>query len=270
MTETLLEVQDLRVAYPHRGGHASVLRGVSLDVKPGECLAVVGESGSGKTQLFLACLGLLSPHALVTGSARFLGQELLGADEATLRQVRGCRIAMIFQDALSALTPHLRIGTQMIEALRAHRAVSKDEALRRAEVLLEHVQVPDAKRRLRQYPHELSGGLRQRVLIAMSLLLEPTLIVADEPTTALDVSVQGQIIELLRTLRQAGQALVLITHDLGVVAALADRVAVMRAGELIEVQAVDALFAHPIHAYTRDLLDAVPRWEERSGATGKV
>ncbi|MET0984206.1 MAG: ABC transporter ATP-binding protein [Steroidobacteraceae bacterium] len=263
MSSPLLQLRDVRVAYPHGEHTVNALRGITLGVKRGECLAIVGESGSGKTQLFLACLGLLAPRAVVSGSARFLDQELLGSTEATLRTIRGSQIAMIFQDALSALTPHLRIGTQMIEGLRAHRGLTREQAMSQALALLERVQVPDAKRRLQQYPHELSGGLRQRVLIAMALLLEPALVIADEPTTALDVSVQGQIIELLREVRAAGQTLVLITHDLGVVAALADRVAVMRTGELVELQDADTLFARPAHAYTRELLAAIPRWTER-------
>ncbi|HKQ81945.1 MAG TPA: ABC transporter ATP-binding protein [Steroidobacteraceae bacterium] len=262
MSSPLLQLRDVRVSYPRGQDTVNALRGITLDVQRGECLAVVGESGSGKTQLCLACLGLLAPRAIVSGSARFADQELLGATEATLRTIRGSQIAMIFQDALSALTPHLRIGTQMIEGLCAHRRLSREQAMSQALALLERVQVPDARRRLQQYPHELSGGLRQRVLIAMALLLEPALVIADEPTTALDVSVQGQIVELLREVRAAGQTLVLITHDLGVVAALADRVAVMRTGELVELQDAGTLFARPAHAYTRELLAAVPRWTE--------
>ena len=262
MSSTLLELSNVGVSYRQALSAVHAVRGVSFEVRRGECLAVVGESGSGKTQLFLACLGLLSPQARISGSARLEGQELLHASEPVLRSIRGAQIAMIFQDALSALTPHLRIGTQMVEALCAHRRVSREHALLQARALLERVQVPDAQHRLQQYPYELSGGLRQRVLIATSLLLEPALIIADEPTTALDVSVQGQIIELLRTVRAAGQTLVLITHDLGVVAALADRVAVMRAGQLIEVQNTEDLFAHPKDAYTRELLAAVPRWND--------
>ncbi|MET0658705.1 MAG: ABC transporter ATP-binding protein [Steroidobacteraceae bacterium] len=265
MSPPLLQFRDVCVAYPRGQDTVNALRGTTLDVQRGECLAVVGESGSGKTQLFLACLGLLAPRAIVSGSARFLEQELLGATEATVRAIRGSQIAMIFQDALSALTPHLRIGSQMIEGLCAHRGLSRAQAMDQALALLERVQVPDAKRRLRQYPHELSGGLRQRVLIAMALLLEPALVIADEPTTALDVSVQGQIVELLRGVRAGGQTLVLITHDLGVVAALADRVAVMRRGELVELQDAQTLFARPAHPYTRELLAAVPRWTEQQG-----
>jgi ABC-type dipeptide/oligopeptide/nickel transport system ATPase component len=256
MNDLLLQLDDVRVTY----GAVQALRGVSIQIRCGECLAVVGESGSGKTQLFLACLGLLSPQAAVSGSVRFRGQELLDASERVLRTVRGTQIGMIFQDASSALTPHLSIGTQLIEALRTHRKVSRARAFELARSVLNRVQVPDAARRLQQYPHELSGGMRQRVLIAMALMQEPALLIADEPTTALDVSVQGQIIELLRQVRAAGQTLVLITHDLGVVAALADRVAVMRAGELVELGAVDQVFAHPRQPYTRALLDAVPRW----------
>ena len=258
MSTGILQLQDVRVRYPS----AEAVREVCLDVYAGECLAVVGESGSGKTQLFLACLGLLSQQAVVTGSARFEGRELFGAAEHSLRSMRGAGIGMVFQDALSALTPHLQIGTQMVEGLRAHRRISRVDALREAREALERVHVPDAARRLRQYPHELSGGLRQRVLIAMALLMQPTLLIADEPTTALDVSVQAQIIDVLREARARGQTLVLITHDLGVVAALADRVAVMRAGELLEMGPVQALFDSPRHEYTRQLLRAVPRWLE--------
>jgi peptide/nickel transport system ATP-binding protein len=257
MSDPVLQLEDVRVTYPP----GDAVGGVTLDVRRGECLAIVGESGSGKTQLFLACLGLLPATASVSGRARFDAHELFGCSEAQLRALRGAAIGMVFQDALSALTPHLTVGSQMAEALRAHRPLSRDDAWSRARRLLERVQVPDAERRLRQYPHELSGGLRQRVLIAMALMAEPTLLIADEPTTALDVSVQAQVIELLREVRAEGRTLVLITHDLGVVAALADRVAVMRAGELVELADVDALFARPQHEYTQRLLAAVPTWK---------
>jgi oligopeptide/dipeptide ABC transporter ATP-binding protein len=255
MSEAALRVHQLSVSY----GGARVVDAVSFDLAAGRCLGVIGESGAGKSQAFLAMLGLASPGARVTGQARLHGEDMLGPGGAALR---GRRVAMIFQDPLTSLTPHLRVGKQVAEPLRVHRGMSRAAALQRAAMLLDQVRVNDVPRRLRQYPHELSGGMRQRVMIAMALACDPELLVADEPTTALDVSVQAQLLKLLRELVAArSMALAVVTHDMGVIAALADDVAVMRAGRIVEQGAVDRVLATPGHEYTRSLLAAVPRMD---------
>jgi ABC-type glutathione transport system ATPase component len=260
--EALLQIRELSVSYPGKDHHGSVaaLSGVSLHVTAGECLGLVGESGSGKTALLLAIMGLLPAHAHVEGSIRYRGGELLGLATAQLNALRGARLAMVFQDPMSALNPYLRVIDQLSEVPRAHGGLSRRAAQRRALEMLEAVHIGEPQRRAQQYPHELSGGMRQRVMIAMALIAEPDLVLADEPTTALDVTVQAQILSLLQELRQrTGAALILVTHDLGVVAQLADRVGVMQAGRLVEQAGCEQLFAHPQHPYTRSLLDAVPR-----------
>ncbi len=257
----LLAIDDLRVDFDTEEGPVRVVTGVSFAVCAGECLAVVGESGSGKSQSFLACLGLLAANGRASGSARFEGRELVGASEAELEAVRGIRIGMVFQDPMNALTPHLRIGRQLTEVLADRGLMEPARARERAIELLESVGIPDPETRLEQYPHELSGGQQQRVAIAMALMTGPALLVADEPTTALDVTVQAQVIEVLRGFRRRGLALVLVTHDLGVVAGIADRVAVMYAGRIVESAPVDALFNAPAHPYTAALLESVPRIE---------
>lgn len=230
--EPLLSLRGLRVSYP---GAAPVLQGIDLDVHAGECLAVVGPSGSGKTQLFLAALGLLPPQAQVAGRARYRGTELLGLPARALGRLRGAQLGMVFQDARAALTPHLSIGTQIAEVRRAHCGEDRATAWAQAQALLERLQVGDAARRLRQYPHELSGGLCQRAMLAVALAAQPRLLIADEPTTALDLTVQAQILALLLELRRGTElTLVLITHDLGAVAGLADRVALLEAGQLTD------------------------------------
>lgn len=256
MSETpLLEVRDLRVTY----AGTPVVDGISLEVAPGRCLGVIGESGAGKSQAFLGMLGLSGPGARIAGQASLRGDDLL----AHAPRLRGRRVAMIFQDPLTSLTPHLRIGEQIAESLRAHRRHTRAAALTRAAELLRQVQVNDVNRRLRQYPHELSGGMRQRVMIAMALACDPELLIADEPTTALDVSVQAQIFALLRQLvRDRGMALVVVTHDMGVIAALADDVAVMRDGRIVDRGPVMRLLSTPTHEYTRMLLAAVPRMDD--------
>ncbi|MBP9590990.1 MAG: ABC transporter ATP-binding protein [Steroidobacteraceae bacterium] len=255
----LLEIEDLAVDFHTERGIVHAVRSVSLEVRPGECLAVVGESGSGKSQLFLACLGLLAGNGRARGSARFQGSELIGAPERALATMRGARIGMVFQDPMNALTPHLRIGRQMTEVLTDRGLLAAGQARQRALQMLRSVGVGDPESRLDQYPHELSGGQQQRVAIAMALMTDPALLVADEPTTALDVTVQAQVLELLRASRRRGLALVLITHDLAVVASLADRVAVMYAGGLVEVARTERLYAAPAHPYTAGLLASVPR-----------
>ena len=255
----LLELRDLGVEFTTPQGPVHAVAGVTLRVGAGECLAVVGESGSGKTQLFLACLGLLAANGRASGSARFQGQELLGADEVTLNRVRGAGLSLISQDPMNALTPHLRIERQLTEGVRDRGLMSAAAARQRALEALRRVGIDEPAARLRQYPHELSGGMRQRVAIAVALMTAPLLLVADEPTTALDITVQARILDLLRALRADGLAIVIITHDLGVVADLADRVAVMYAGRLVESAPVDALFAAPAHPYTAGLLASMPR-----------
>jgi oligopeptide transport system ATP-binding protein len=254
-----LSVDELNIRFAHRSGTLEAVAGASLHIEPKECVGVVGESGSGKTQLFLAAMGLLSGDAQVSGSIRFEGNELLGATAAAINRVRGSKLTMIFQDPMTSLTPHLRIGTQLAEVLVCHSGLSWTEARSAAGRMLEQVRIPDAKHRLKQYPYELSGGMRQRVMLAMSLLCEPDLLIADEPTTALDVTIQAQIMELLRAARSAtGMALVLISHDLGVIAGLADRILVMYAGRIVENAAADELLRRPRHPYTAELLKCVP------------
>ncbi|HEX3395337.1 MAG TPA: ABC transporter ATP-binding protein [Steroidobacteraceae bacterium] len=253
-----MSIDDLHVSFAHRTGTLEAVDGVSLRIAPAECLGVVGESGSGKTQLFLAAMGLAG-KAKVSGSIRFDGEELLGAAAPAINRVRGSKLTMIFQDPMTSLTPHLRIGTQLAEVLVCHRGLSWGDARDAAARMLERVRIPEPRRRLRQYPHELSGGMRQRVMLAMSLLCQPALVVADEPTTALDVTIQAQIIELLRAVRgEAGTALALISHDLAVVAGLADRIVVMYAGRIVENATAAELFRQPRHPYTAELLKCVP------------
>ena len=257
--EPLLAVRDLRVDFDTPDGAVCAVSGVSLDVMPGECLAVVGESGSGKSQLFLACLGLTAGNGRVAGSARLLGHELVGLTDRQLNAYRGVQVAMVFQDPMNALTPHLRIGRQLTEGLTDRGLCDASTARQRALEALQAVGLPDPEARLEQYPHELSGGQRQRVAIAMALVGAPSLLVADEPTTALDVTVQAQVLRVLRQSRARGLSIVMITHDLGVVAGLADRVAVMYAGRLVEVAPAQEIFDSPAHPYTAALLASVPR-----------
>ncbi|MFO0335600.1 MAG: ABC transporter ATP-binding protein [Pseudomonadota bacterium] len=262
--QPLLRVAGLSVRFDTPDGEVRAVDCVDLVVDRGECVGLVGESGSGKSQLALALTGLLAANGRATGSVRLEGRELLGLPERELRAVRGRRIATVFQDPMTALAPHLTIGTQLVETIRAHATVDRATARTQARDWLERVRVPDAATRLRQYPHELSGGLRQRAMIAIALAAGPDLLVADEPTTALDVTVQRQVLDLFRDLRrELGTALVLITHDLGVVAGLCDRVAVMYAGRVVERATTDRLFAAPRHPYGAGLLAAMPRVDER-------
>jgi oligopeptide transport system ATP-binding protein len=254
-----LSIDDLSVSFAQRGASISAVRQVSLAVAARECVGIVGESGSGKTQVFMAAMGLLAGNSTVDGRVRFEGEDILGLPRARLNRIRGSKLTMIFQDPMTSLAPHLKIGTQLAEVLVCHAGKSWSEARNAARRMLERVRVPEPVRRLEQYPHELSGGLRQRVMIGMSLLCEPKLVIADEPTTALDVTVQAQIIDLLRAMREeVGMALVLISHDLGVVGGLADRILVMYAGRIVESAAAAELFRHALHPYTAELLNCIP------------
>jgi oligopeptide transport system ATP-binding protein len=262
MSDALLSIRGLGVSYGSAQGNLHAVNDVSLDLAPGEFVGIVGESGSGKTQLLLATLGLSAPGARLSGSVRFRGQELIGAGERALSQIRGARIAMVFQDPMTALNPYLTIGRQLTEGLQRHKGVGGAEARRRAIDLLDAVHIPEPARRLQQHPHELSGGMRQRVVIAMALICEPDILLADEPTTALDVTVQAQILTLLRELRtRTRAAIILVTHDLGVVAEVADRVIVMYAGRIVEQADVDTLFAHARHPYTEGLRRSIAELE---------
>jgi oligopeptide/dipeptide ABC transporter ATP-binding protein len=259
-SQPLLEIRDLNVRFSIREGVVHAVRGLDLTVDRGEVAAVVGESGSGKSASMLAALGLLDVNAVATGSVRLDGRELIGASPALLRSMRGGRIGMIFQDPMTSLNPVLDIRRQIAEAVITHQPVSPKQAEAKAVELLEMVAFPDAARRARSYPHELSGGMRQRVMIAMALANDPDILIADEPTTALDVTVQAQILELLHSLRLSRElAIVLITHDLGVVAGLADTVHVMYAGRIAESGPVVDIFHRPQHPYTAGLLASLPR-----------
>ncbi len=269
MTEPLLKVRGLRTRFATEGGMIQAVDGVDLEVWPGECLGIVGESGSGKSVTFLSVLGLVRPPGIVEAeSINFAGRELRGLSQSALRQLRGRDIALTLQDALTALNPSLTIGTQIIEVLAAHEDELPAGARRqRAEELLRLVGIPDAAQRLRAYPHEFSGGMRQRAMIAIALACRPKLLIADEPTTALDVTVQAQVLELLADLRaKLGMSLVLITHDLGVVAEYCDRVAVMYAGQVVETGPTQRVIADPRHPYTAGLLASLPRLDDPTAA----
>ncbi len=258
--DPVLEIRGLTTRFATPEGEVVAADGVELEIAPGESLAVVGESGSGKSQVFLAVMGLLAANGRSTGSIRYRGREILGLPPRELDRIRGARIAMIFQDPSTALNPYLTIGRQLGEVLEVHKGARPAEARARALAMLARVGIPEPARRLDQYPHELSGGMRQRVMIAMALLAEPDLLIADEPTTSLDVTIQAQILHLIASVRrELGTAIALVTHDLGVVAGLCDRVLVLYAGRVVEMGPTDALFATPLHPYTRGLLRATPR-----------
>ncbi|MFJ3199368.1 ABC transporter ATP-binding protein [Streptomyces sp. NPDC086989] len=262
----LLEVRDLHVEFRTRDGVAKAVNGVDYSVDEGETLAVLGESGSGKSVTAQAVMGILDvpPGRIAGGEILFKGRDLLRMKEDERRRIRGAEMAMIFQDALSSLNPVLSVGAQLGEMYEVHRGMSRKDARAKAVELMDRVKIPAAKQRVGDYPHQFSGGMRQRIMIAMALALEPSLIIADEPTTALDVTVQAQVMDLLAELRrELNMGLILITHDLGVVADVADKIAVMYAGRIVESAPVHQIYAAPAHPYTRGLLDSIPRLDQK-------
>ena len=263
---TLLEVRDLHVDFHTRDGVVKAVNGVNYSVEAGETLAVLGESGSGKSVTAQAIMGILDmpPGRIPKGEILFQGTDMLTMSKEERRKIRGAKIAMIFQDALSSLNPVLSVGYQLGEMFRVHQGLSRKAAKAKAIELMDRVKIPAAKERVNDYPHQFSGGMRQRIMIAMALALEPDLIIADEPTTALDVTVQAQVMELLAELqREFNMGLILITHDLGVVADVADKIAVMYAGRIVETAPVKELYSAPAHPYTRGLLDSIPRLDQK-------
>jgi len=267
MNDALLKVEDLHVRFDRGGDRVHAVNGLSYQLRPGRTLAIIGESGSGKTVSSRALMGLLPPSARVTGSARIDGVELVGMSEDEMRRHRGTDIAMIFQDPTRSLNPTMRIGSQITEAIRAHSRIDATKAKRRALELLSLVRIADPQRRFHEYPHQLSGGMRQRVMIAIALASDPKVLIADEATTALDVTTQAQIMDLLAELRsRLGTAIILISHDLGLAASYADEVIVMYAGRAVEYAPTRILFAQMRMPYTRALLDAIPRLERKSHA----
>ncbi|MFF8839667.1 ABC transporter ATP-binding protein [Streptomyces sp. NPDC015130] len=262
----LLEVRDLHVEFHTRDGVAKAVNGVNYSVDAGETLAVLGESGSGKSVTAQAVMGILDipPGKISGGEILFQGQDLLKLKEEERRKIRGAKMAMVFQDALSSLNPVVSVGDQLGEMFQVHKGMSRKDSRAKAVELMDRVRIPAAKERVGQYPHQFSGGMRQRIMIAMALALEPELIIADEPTTALDVTVQAQVMDLLAELqRELNMGLILITHDLGVVADVADKIAVMYAGKIVEQAPVHAIYKAPAHPYTRGLLDSIPRLDQK-------
>ncbi|MFD3678672.1 ABC transporter ATP-binding protein [Streptomyces sp. NPDC058613] len=262
----LLEVRDLHVEFKTRDGVAKAVNGVDYSVDEGETLAVLGESGSGKSVTAQAVMGILDspPGRIAGGEILFKGEDLLKMKEERRRKIRGAEMAMIFQDALSSLNPVLSVGAQLGEMYEVHRGMSRKDSRAKAVELMDRVKIPAAKERVGDYPHQFSGGMRQRIMIAMALALEPSLIIADEPTTALDVTVQAQVMDLLAELRrELNMGLILITHDLGVVADVADKIAVMYAGRIVEAAPVHEIYRAPAHPYTRGLLDSIPRLDQK-------
>ena len=262
MTDNLLSIRDLSVRFRLPQGETTAVDGVSLDLAPGEVLGIVGESGSGKSQILYAMMGLLAANGRASGRVLFQGQDLLALAPRDLDRVRGDALAMIFQDPMTSLNPYMRVGDQLAEGLVIHKGMGKAQARAEAVRMLDRVRIPDAAARARRFPHEFSGGMRQRVMIAMALLAKPRLLLADEPTTALDVTIQAQVLDLMAELgRETGTAIILVTHDLGVVARLCDRVVVLYGGRVMEEAPAEILFDAPAHPYTRGLLAAMPRLE---------
>ena len=257
---TILDVKNLNTRFDTPEGEVSAANNINFTLKKGESLGVVGESGSGKTQIFMAIMGLLAKNGKTTGKAIFQGQNLLGMPVAELNKVRGVSLSMIFQDPMTSLNPYLKVSRQMTEVLIEHKGMNKKLALERSIDMLEMVGIPEARKRVHMYPHEFSGGMRQRVMIAIALLCEPDLLIADEPTTALDVTIQAQILELLHNLKEKlGMSIVMITHDLGVIAGICDHVMVMYGGRVVETGSVHNIFSNARHPYTQGLLKSMPR-----------
>ncbi|MEL6520755.1 MAG: oligopeptide/dipeptide ABC transporter ATP-binding protein [Pseudomonadota bacterium] len=263
----LLEVEDLTVRFRTNDGTVQAVNGISFAMEAGDNLAIVGESGSGKSQTAFAIMGLLARNGEATGSVRYDGQEILNSDLSTLNRIRAAEIAMVFQDPMTSLNPYMRVSDQMAEVLIHHQGMGKRSAIAEAVRMLDAVHIPSAAERVRLYPHEFSGGMRQRVMIAMALLARPKLLIADEPTTALDVTVQAQILDVFTELRtEFGMAVILITHDLGVVAGFSDDVIVMYGGRIMERATTDTIFSGAEHPYTRGLLAAIPRIDHATDA----
>ncbi len=263
----LLDVKDLRVTFATADGDVTAVNNLNFTLRAGETLGIVGESGSGKSQTAFALMGLLATNGRIEGSAVFNGREILNLPEKQLNKLRASEISMIFQDPMTSLNPYMRVGEQLIEVLMMHKKISKHEAFEESVRMLDAVKMPEARKRMRMYPHEFSGGMRQRVMIAMALLCRPKLLIADEPTTALDVTVQAQIMTLLNDLkREFNTAIIMITHDLGVVAGICDRVLVMYAGRTMEYGTARDIFYQPSHPYSIGLLSAVPRLDADGSA----
>ncbi|WP_176288120.1 ABC transporter ATP-binding protein [Vibrio sp. JPW-9-11-11] len=257
---SLLDVKDLRVEFTTQDGIVTAVNDLNFSLEQGETLGIVGESGSGKSQTVFAIMGLLAKNGIISGSAKFEGNEILNLPEKALNKVRAEQIAMIFQDPMTSLNPYMKVSDQLMEVLMLHKGMGKAEAFEESVRMLEAVKIPEARKRITMYPHEFSGGMRQRVMIAMALLCRPKLLIADEPTTALDVTVQAQIMDLLNELKKEfNTAIIMITHDLGVVAGSCDKVLVMYAGRTMEYGTVDEIFYNPSHPYAEGLLKAIPR-----------